>query len=239
MKRSSIFKLLFFVIFSLSILIIKIPTVNAIDCSTVTLKYKSKGECVKQLQTLLKNRGYYSMSVDGDFGVGTANAVLNYQRARHINDDAIVGSITWKALKNSYMPPNPIPAECKNSGTRLCISKAERKLRIYSNGTLTKTFNVRVGGFAADVNGNYRVHQTVAGSYSVFKKDPNPDSERYGLGIMPWSVMFDPNMYVHYSADFVSYGYSRASHGCVNIGSYTDAKWIYDNTPLQSKVIVY
>ena len=233
------FKLLFFVIFGLSISIINIPIVNATDCSTVTLKYNSTGECVKQLQTLLKNRGYYSMSVDGKFSIGTANAVLNYQRASHINDDAIVGSTTWKALNNSYMPTNPIPAECNNSGTRLCVSKAERKLRMYNNGTLIKTFNVRVGGFAADVNGNYRVHQTATGSYSVFKKDPNPDSARYGEGVMPWSVMFDPNMYVHYSADFFNNGYSHGSHGCVNIGSYTDAKWIYDNTPLQSKVIVY
>jgi len=212
---------------------------NAADCSAVTLKYKAKGECVKQLQTLLKKRGYYNMSIDGDFGVGTANAVLNYQRARHIGDDAVVGSTTWKALKSSYMPANPIPAECKKSGTRLCISKAERKLRMYKDGKLVKTFNTRVGGFTTDINGNYRVHQTNEGSYSVFKKDPNPDSERFGQGIMPWSVMFDPGMYVHYSADFASYGYSRASHGCVNIGSLNDAKWIYNNTPLQSKVIVY
>ena len=239
MKKSSIFKSLFFLIVILFVSTINISSANAADCSSVTLKYKSKGECVKQLQTLLKSRGFYSLSIDGDFGVGTANAVLNYQRARHIGDDAIVGSITWKALKSTYMPENPIPAECKNSGIRLCVSKAERKLRIHKDGVLIKTFDVRVGGFTTDINGNYRVHQSNEGNYNVYNKDPNPDSERYGPGIMPWSVMFDPGMYVHYSADFDSYGYSRASHGCVNIASKTDAKWIYNYTPLKSKVTVY
>ena len=239
MKKSGIFSLLLFVVFALSVLVVNAPTANAADCSTVTMKYKSKGDCVKQLQTLLKTRGFYSLSVDGDFGVGTANAVLNYQRARHITDDAVVGSATWKALNSTYMPANPIPAACKGTGTRLCVSKAERKIRMYKDGVLKKTLNVRVGGFTTDINGNYRVHQTNEGTYSVYNKDPNPYSERYGAGIMPWSVMFDPGMYVHYSADFAAYGYARSSHGCVNIASKTDAKWIYDNTPLQSTVIVY
>jgi len=239
MKKSVMYSLLLFVVFTLSILVINIPMANAADCSTVTMKYKSTGDCVKQLQTLLKKRGFYSMTVDGDFGVGTANAVLNYQRARHIGDDAVVGSTTWKSLNSSYMPANPIPASCKGSGTRICVSKAERKLRMYKDGKLKKTLSIRVGGFTTDETGKYRVHQTVEGTYSVFKKDPNPYSERFGAGIMPWSVMFDPNMYVHYSADFAAYGYARSSHGCVNVGSKTDAKWIYDNTPLKSTVIVY
>ena len=239
MKKSGIFSLLLFVVFTLSVLVVNVPMANAADCSTVTMKYKSTGDCVKQLQTLLKTRGFYSLSVDGNFGVGTANAVLNYQRARHITDDAVVSSTTWKALNSTYMPANPIPAACKGTGTRLCVSKAERKIRMYKDGVLKKTLNVRVGGFTTDINGNYRVHQTNEGTYSVYNKDPNPYSERYGAGIMPWSVMFDPGMYVHYSADFAAYGYARSSHGCVNIASKTDAKWIYDNTPLQSTVIVY
>lgn len=240
MKRLLIFTVAFLAISSLSIAIVEVPTVNAAtNCSTVTLKYKATGECVKQLQTLLKTRGFYSMSVDGKFGVGTTNAVLNYQRARHIADDAIVGSMTWAALKSSYMPNNPIPAACKYSGTNLCVSKAERKLRMYKNGLLIKTLNVRLGGFTTYIDGTYRVHQTFKGTYSVFKKNPNPWSARYGSGAMPWSVMFDSNMYVHYSADFAANGYAGASHGCVNIGSYVDAQWIYNNTSLYSKVIVY
>lgn len=239
MKRFLVFTIAFLAISSLFIAVIGVPKVSALNCSTVALKYKTTGECVKQLQTLLKTRGFYSMSVDGQFGVGTANAILNYQRARHITDNAIVGSATWSALNSSYMPANPIPVACKDSGVHLCISKAERKLYMYKNGTLIKTLSVRVGGFTTDINGNYRVHQTVTGTYNVFKKDPNPSSARYGKGVMPWSVMFNPNMYVHYSSDFAKYGYARSSHGCVNIGSYADAQWIYNNTPLKSKVIVY
>lgn len=219
------------------------PVVSAIDCSTVTLRFKdtntTKSGCVSVAQTYLKNLGFYSLTVDGSFGVGTANAVLNFQRAQKITDDAIVGPTAWKRLKTPLQLSYPVPVECKYKGVRLCVSKAERKLRMYKNGTLIKTLSVRVGGWTTDINGNYRVHHTVPGTYSAYAKDPNPSSERYGEGAMPWSVIFDPNMYVHYSDDFRVYGYARASHGCVNIRNITDAKWVYDNTPLNSMVKVY
>ncbi len=219
------------------------PAAAAVDCSTKVLRFRdsdaTKSGCVTVAQNLLKSRGFYTITVDGKFGVGTANAVLNYQRARHITADAIIGANDWSALKSSYLPSNPIPAACKYSGTRICVSKAERKLRMYKNGTLVKTVKIRVGGWTTDKYGNYRVHNTVPGTYKVYNKDPNPSSARYGENVMPWSVMFDPNMYVHYSADFAAYGYTRASHGCVNVRSKTDAEWIYKNTPIGAKVIVY
>ena len=56
---------------------------------------------------------------------------------------------------------------------------------------------------------------------------------------MPYSVMFDPNMYVTYSADFAKRGYIRSSHGCVNVASKDDAKWIFDNTPIEARVWVW
>lgn len=239
MKNNLIFKMGFIIIFSLLIVTIGTFNVSALNCSNVTLKYKSSGECVKQAQKLLNTRGFYKMSIDGKYGVGTTNAVLNYQRARHITDDGVVGINTWKALNSSYMPTNPIPNNCKNKGTVICVSKAERKLRMYNSGTLIKTLNIRVGGFTTDINGNYRVHQTVEGTYTVFKKDPNPYSKRYGAGAMPWSVMFDRNMYVHYSEGFSKDGYNGASHGCVNVGNLADAEWVYKNTQIGSKVIVY
>ena len=219
------------------------PLASAVDCSTVTLRFRdtnaTKYGCVSVLQTYLKNNGFYNLAVDGSFETGTANAVLNFQRSQKLTDDAIAGPITWSRLKAPLTLSYPIPAACKEAGTRICVSKAQRKLRMYKSGVLVKQINVRVGGWTTDKYGNYRVHHTVPGTYSVYNKDPNPSSVRYGENAMPWSVMFDPNMYVHYSDDFRIYGYARASHGCVNVGNYTDAEWIYNNTPLNSKVIVY
>jgi peptidoglycan hydrolase-like protein with peptidoglycan-binding domain len=44
-----------------------------------TLKKGSKGNEVSQLQTFLKNKGYYSGELDGVFGSKTEAAVKGYQ----------------------------------------------------------------------------------------------------------------------------------------------------------------
>ena len=85
----------------------------------------------------------------------------------------------------------------------------------------------------------WRLYPTANGLFRVYDKSVSPPSENYGDGAMPYSVMFDPNMYVHYSADFHRRGYARASHGCVNVGDRDDAQWIFRNTPIDALVYVY
>jgi len=64
------------------------------------LRYGSKGDLVKKLQTELKNNDYYEGIVDGDFGPKTIRAVLQFQ-TDHFGpsaDDGIVGPITASGL---------------------------------------------------------------------------------------------------------------------------------------------
>lgn len=64
-----------------------------------TIKKGSKGEEVKRLQTILNLEGRYgTLQVDGIFGTGTAEAVRAFQRDKGLNDDGIVGTMTWAAL---------------------------------------------------------------------------------------------------------------------------------------------
>lgn len=58
----------------------------------------STGEAVKQIQTALKNRGYYTGSVDGIFGKLTTSAVKKFQRDNGLTADGIVGTATMKKL---------------------------------------------------------------------------------------------------------------------------------------------
>lgn len=58
----------------------------------------SRGETVREIQNRLSNWGYYSGSVDGIFGQGTYEAVINFQRANGLNPDGIVGTATLEAL---------------------------------------------------------------------------------------------------------------------------------------------
>ena len=62
------------------------------------LKKGSKGEAVKALQGLLVCNGYAGAYVDGDFGNGTHNAVVDYQKKKGLGVDGIAGKATFSAL---------------------------------------------------------------------------------------------------------------------------------------------
>src|SRR5258706_10793598 len=52
---------------------------------------------VEELQRLLNEDGF-ALAVDGLFGRDTDNAVRRFQREQSLDDDGIVGPLTWAAL---------------------------------------------------------------------------------------------------------------------------------------------
>lgn len=78
----------------------------------------STGSYVKQAQQLLIKKGYScgAAGADGDFGAGTYNAVIKFQRANGLEADGIVGPATWAALEAGAASVSPAPdANTKNS----------------------------------------------------------------------------------------------------------------------------
>lgn len=71
------------------------PKTNA---AIKNLKKGSNGEAVKALQGLLVCNGYAGAYVDGDFGNGTHNAVVDYQKKKGLGVDGIAGKATFSAL---------------------------------------------------------------------------------------------------------------------------------------------
>jgi peptidoglycan hydrolase-like protein with peptidoglycan-binding domain len=63
------------------------------------LRQGSKGSAVSELQQLLQSKGFYSGKIDGDFGAGTTNAVLKFQKENGLVSDGIVGSSSWAKLR--------------------------------------------------------------------------------------------------------------------------------------------
>lgn len=61
-------------------------------------KYGSTGNEVTQVQTRLKELGYYTGGVDGIFGTQTKNAVSSFQQASGLAVDGIAGKDTLAAL---------------------------------------------------------------------------------------------------------------------------------------------
>ena len=59
------------------------------------------GEAVRFVQKKLKNLGYYSGSVDGDYGNGTKSAVKAFQRRNGLTANGVANSKTISKLKSS------------------------------------------------------------------------------------------------------------------------------------------
>jgi peptidoglycan hydrolase-like protein with peptidoglycan-binding domain len=77
-----------------------------------TIRNGSKGGPTAHLQCLLRNVwGYREVTVDGDFGPITENAVRTHQKDCHIKQDGVVGPVTWSRLH-----PDSTTAQCRDAG---------------------------------------------------------------------------------------------------------------------------
>ena len=66
----------------------------------------SQGEKVWQLQERLKELGYYTGEVDGQFGPGTREAVVAFQKKNGLDADGLAGEETQKVLYSENAVPN-------------------------------------------------------------------------------------------------------------------------------------
>jgi len=90
-------KINFFMLFLAIVLITGFSTTVA-HAGQLILKQGMSGNDVLDLQLKLKETGYYQGSLDGNFGSGTRNAVINFQADRGLEVDGIAGPETLKAL---------------------------------------------------------------------------------------------------------------------------------------------
>lgn len=74
------------------------------------LRTGSQGNLVKDVQARLQTLGYYEGSIDGQFGSGTRDAVLVFQRQHSLEADGIVGEETRQMLFSAQARVNITPA---------------------------------------------------------------------------------------------------------------------------------
>lgn len=53
---------------------------------------------IATVQRILKLMGYYTMDIDASFGTGTLKAIKDFQQAKGLAIDGVVGQQTWNAL---------------------------------------------------------------------------------------------------------------------------------------------
>lgn len=116
----------------------------------ITLRLGAKGEPVKRLQWLLRDALVppVKISVDGDFGMRTDDAVKLFQRQHSLTPDGVVGPQTWTALGQKLATANPVkdqpPPEPKKEGTgKTWMEIAEAELGVAENA-LPGEHNARI-----------------------------------------------------------------------------------------------
>lgn len=91
-------------------------------------RYGSRGDEVRQIQTKLKNWGYYSGSVDGVYGSKTLDAVKKFQRKNGLTADGIAGTKTLQALgistSNSNSSSNSVDTASLNLISKFVYAEA-------------------------------------------------------------------------------------------------------------------
>jgi len=71
---------------------------SAVVATIGSLKRGMQGAGVRALQNRLKTLGYYTGSIDGDFGASTEAAVIAFQKANNLKSDGIAGKETQNAI---------------------------------------------------------------------------------------------------------------------------------------------
>ena len=73
---------------------------------------------ISEIQTALKNAGFYDGKVDGIKGKATRKAIRDFQGANGLTPDGIVGAKTWELLsKHAAAPQGPAPEARAEEGT--------------------------------------------------------------------------------------------------------------------------
>lgn len=123
------------------------------------ISYGSKGDDVKELQTLLNSKGY-SLDVDGSFGSKTQAAVRDYQSKNKLQVDGIVGKNTWASLA-------PTTSSASGSATSTTTNKTS---------TTTTQSAAKPSGFTYDP---YKESETVAAAKQALQAQLNGKPDDY------------------------------------------------------------
>lgn len=116
------------------------------------LRRSAGDERVKRLQQELKNLDFYTLEVDGVYGVSTENAVKAFQRSKGFIPDGIAGPQLYSALGISYTAE---AAEVKTSDSGMPVGR-----KVLGNGA------TREEPIAKEPKGNKLVRSQLFISYS-------------------------------------------------------------------------
>ncbi|MGH4052143.1 MAG: spore cortex-lytic enzyme [Clostridium sp.] len=125
-------------------------------------KHGSRGEQVKEIQTRLKNWGYYKYSVDGIFGYNTYLSVKSFQRSNGLTSDGIVGKSTLAAMGIQDTPDSGGETSSKNTANSKDVDLVARLINGEARGEPYEG-QVAVGATILNRTRDARFPSTIAG----------------------------------------------------------------------------
>ena len=131
------------------------PSSGASSSISRSLRKGSRGNDVLAVQTKLKELGYYTGSLDGDFGRGTLAAVISFQKKNSLKQDGVVGSSTFGKLFSS----SAISAGSSSSTPGTADETPSESLRYGASGSAVKTMQQALKnlGYSVSADGVYGV----------------------------------------------------------------------------------
>mgnify|MGYP002638723300 CR=1 FL=1 len=127
-------------------------------------------------------------------------------------------------------------SELTSSGKTIKVDISDQRLYTYDRGKLKNTFLISSGRYGYDTPiGTYLVYRKKAlVRMSWYYGENNPNN--YDLDNVPHVLYFKGPYTLHGAFWHTNWGH-RMSHGCVNI-SLPHAEWLYDWSPVGTKVII-
>ena len=174
------------------------PTVSPVATDDGTLRHGSTGTAVSALQQALKALGYYSGSIDGQFGTGTKAAVMAFQQTNGLSADGVAGSRTLARLySDNAIAYTPTQAPVvRATETPIPGPSNYKYLELGSTGADVRTLQNRLrqmGYFNGTINGVYG--SDTAASVMAFQQDnglwvdgvagPETQAKLYGTPATP------------------------------------------------------
>ena len=211
---------------------------DSFDVYRQTVRNGDKGTEVERVQRRLHQLNYL-YSADGTFGNLTENALKYFQRKNNLDQTGVADETTQRLL----FSPNAIESEEYVFPYKLVVDLSDRRTYVYR--WTGDGYKERIATFKCCVGA---------------PKTPTPQGTFQGSGPAGgrWYYFKDFNCYAQYAWRiqggilFHSVTYSRPnensggstrslgraeSHGCVRL-TVSDAKWIYDNCPAGTTVVV-
>ena len=211
---------------------IETPAVPVVaSASPLPLRSGATGWRVRVVQDRLAWLGYPisdSNRRDQRMASSTVAAVKKFQSKFGFRPTGVVGPGTWDLLGQISGRVGVLPKPCRTE-TAICIDKKQRLVRLVERGRAVVTLDARFGFVGAE---------TREGVFRVQRKSRDHWSSLYGTW-MPFALFFSGGQAVHYSPYFARDGYNGGSHGCVNLRDFKAARWLYDEVPLGTPVVVY